>query len=135
MAITHLKSGKPDIERAEDDAKVRVSVEAILKDIETHGDTAVRALSEKFDNYSPAAFRLTPSQIEAAMQKVSPRDMSDIRFAQAQIRRFAEAQRASITDIEIETLPGVIRWWPRPICRCSLHQLPVCHVSSHRHPR
>jgi sulfopropanediol 3-dehydrogenase len=108
MAITHLKSGKPDIERAEDDAKVRVSVEAILKDIETHGDTAVRALSEKFDNYSPAAFRLTPSQIEAAMQKVSPRDMSDIRFAQAQIRRFAEAQRASITDIEIETLPGVI---------------------------
>jgi sulfopropanediol 3-dehydrogenase len=108
MTIIHLKSGKPDIERAEDDAKVRASVEAILSDIETRGDAAVRALSEKFDGYSPAAFRLTPSEIEAAMQKVSPRDMDDIRFAQTQIRRFAEAQRASITDIEVETLPGVI---------------------------
>jgi sulfopropanediol 3-dehydrogenase len=108
MTITHLKSGKPDTERAEDDARVRASVESILKDIETHGDAAVRALSEKFDGYSPQAFRLTPSEIEAAMQKVSPRDMDDIRFAQTQIRRFAEAQRASITDIEVETLPGVI---------------------------
>jgi sulfopropanediol 3-dehydrogenase len=108
MTITHLKSGKPDTERAEDDARVRASVEGILKDIEMRGDAAVRALSEKFDGYSPAAFRLTPSEIEAAMQKVGPRDMEDIRFAQAQIRRFAEAQRASITDIEVETLPGVI---------------------------
>jgi sulfopropanediol 3-dehydrogenase len=108
MTINHLKSGKPDTERAEDDAKVRASVESILTDIETRGDAAVRALSEKFDGYSPAAFRLTPSEIEAAMQKVSPRDMEDIRFAQTQIRRFAEAQRASITDIEVETLPGVI---------------------------
>jgi sulfopropanediol 3-dehydrogenase len=108
MTVTHLKSGKPDAERADDDAKVRASVEAILKDIETRGDAAVRALSAKFDGYSPAAFRLSPSEIEAAMQKVSPRDMEDIRFAQAQIRRFAEAQRASITDIEVETLPGVI---------------------------
>jgi sulfopropanediol 3-dehydrogenase len=108
MTIIHLKSGKPDTERAEDDAKVRASVEAILTDIETRGDAAVRALSEKFDGYSPGAFRLTPSEIEAAMQKVSPRDMEDIRFAQTQIRRFAEAQRASITDIEVETLPGVI---------------------------
>ena len=108
MTIIHLKSGKPDTERAEDDARVRASVEAILKDIELRGDTAVRALSEKFDGYSPAAFRLSPSEIEAAMQKVSPRDMQDIRFAQTQIRRFAEAQRASITDIEVETLPGVI---------------------------
>jgi sulfopropanediol 3-dehydrogenase len=108
MTVTHLKSGKPDAERADDDAKVRASVEGILKDIETRGDVAVRALSEKFDGYSPAAFRLTPSEIEAAMQKVSPRDMEDIRFAQTQIRRFAEAQRTSITDIEVETLPGVI---------------------------
>ncbi len=108
MTVTHLKSGKPDAERADDDAKVRTSVEAILKDIETRGDAAVRALSEKFDGYSPAAFRLSLSEIEAAMQKVSPRDMEDIRFAQTQIRRFAEAQRASITDIEVETLPGVI---------------------------
>ncbi|MFN7168035.1 MAG: histidinol dehydrogenase [Pannonibacter sp.] len=108
MAIQHLKSGKPEAARAEDDAKVRTTVETILKDIETRGDTAVRELARKFDGYDAPRFRLTPSEIEAAMQKVSPRDMEDIRFAQVQIRRFAEAQRASMTDIEVETLPGVI---------------------------
>jgi histidinol dehydrogenase len=108
MAIEHLKSGKPAAERAEEDAKVRATVEGILADIEARGDAAVRELSEKFDGYAPASFRLTQSEIEAAMQKVSVRDMEDIRFAQAQIRRFAEAQRASLSDIEIETLPGVI---------------------------
>jgi sulfopropanediol 3-dehydrogenase len=108
MAITHLKRGKPEAERAEDDAKVRASVEGILADIEARGDGAVRELAEKFDGYAPASFRLSPSEIEAAMQKVSTRDMEDIRFAQTQIRRFAEAQRASMTDIEVETLPGVI---------------------------
>ena len=108
MAITVLKSGKPAGERAEDDAKVRATVEGILADIEARGDAAVRDLAQKFDGYAPASFRLTPSEIEAAMQKVSGRDMEDIRFAQTQIRRFAEAQRASLTDIEVETLPGVI---------------------------
>ncbi len=108
MTITYLKSGKPEAERAEDDAKVRKIVEDTLADIETRGDAAVRDLSEKFDNYSPPSFRLSPSEIEAAMAKVSPRDMEDITFAQDQIRRFAEAQRASMTDIEVETLPGVI---------------------------
>jgi sulfopropanediol 3-dehydrogenase len=108
MAITHLKSGKPEGERAEDDARVRAIVETTLADIEARGDAAVRDLSAKFDNYEPARFRLNRSEIEAAMQKVSTRDMEDIRFAQAQIRRFAEAQRASMTDIEVETLPGVV---------------------------
>jgi sulfopropanediol 3-dehydrogenase len=108
MAIISLKSGKPESERAEDDAKVRGSVEAILKDIETRGDAAVRDLAMKFDRYAPPAFRLSPSEIEAAMAKVAPRDMEDIRFAQAQIRRFAEAQRASMRDVEVETLPGVV---------------------------
>ena len=108
MTTIHLKSGKPAEERAEDDAKVRATVEATLVDIEKRGNVAVRALSEKFDNYSPQDFRLTASEVEAAMQKVSARDMDDIRFAQDQIRRFAEAQRASMTDIEVETLPGVI---------------------------
>jgi sulfopropanediol 3-dehydrogenase len=107
MAIHHLKSGKPAEARAEDDAKVRASVEGILADIETRGDAAVRDLAQKFDGYSAPSFRLTASEIEAAMQKVSTRDMEDIRFAQTQIRRFAEAQRASMTDIEVETLPGV----------------------------
>lgn len=107
MAIHHLKTGKPEAERAEDDAKVRASVEGILKDIETRGDAAVRDLAQKFDGYTPPSFRLSASEIEAAMQKVSTLDMDDIKFAQAQIRRFAEAQRASMTDIEVETLPGV----------------------------
>ena len=108
MAIKWLKSGKPQDERAEDDAKVRAVVEATLADIEVRGDDAVRDLSQKFDGYAPAAFRLTDSEIEAAMAKVSTRDMEDIKYAQRQIRRFAEAQRATMTDLEVETEPGVI---------------------------
>ena len=107
MSIRYMKQGKAAAERAEDDATVRTLVEATLKDIETRGDAAVRDLSAKFDNFSPASFRLTTSEIEAAINKVSARDMDDIRFAQTQIRKFAEAQRASMTDIEIETMPGV----------------------------
>ena len=108
MTITYLKRGKPADQRAEDDAAVRATVETVLADIEARGDAAVRDLSAKFDKYSPPAFRLTPSEIEAAMQKVAPRDMEDIRFAQTQIRTFAQAQRAALQDIEVETLPGVI---------------------------
>jgi len=108
MTITYLKRGKPADQRAEDDAKVRATVESVLADIEARGDAAIRDLSTRFDSYSPPSFRLSPTEIEAAMQKVAPRDMEDIRFAQAQIRRFAEAQRAALRDIEVETLPGVI---------------------------
>ena len=108
MTITHLKTGKPDADRASDDAAVRSVVEATLADIAARGDAAVRDLSQKFDGYSRPSFLLSASEIQAAMQKVSTRDMDDIRFAQDQIRRFAQAQRASITDIEVETLPGVI---------------------------
>ena len=108
MAVTHLKRGKPSEERSQDDRKVRETVETILADIETRGDAAVRELSEKFDRYSPPAFRLSPGEIEALMARVSARDMEDIRFAQTQVRNFAQAQRNSMTDIEIETLPGVI---------------------------
>ena len=108
MAITSLKSGKPETERAADDAKVREIVEATLADITARGDAAVRELSVKFDHYDPPSFRLSEADIEAAMAKVSARDLADIKFAQDQIRRFAEAQRAALTDIEVETLPGVI---------------------------
>jgi sulfopropanediol 3-dehydrogenase len=108
MTITILKAGKPQSERAEDDAKVRHTVETTLADIETRGDAAIRDLSEKFDNYSPTSFRLSQSEIDAAMSQVSTRDMEDIKFAQTQIRTFAEAQRASMLDIEVETMPGVI---------------------------
>ena len=108
MGIEFLKRSKPDSEKAEDDAKVKAVVETTLANIAARGDTAVRDLSQKFDNYQPERFRLTNSEIEAAMNKVSTRDMDDIKFAQTQIRRFAEAQRVSMTDIEVETLPGVI---------------------------
>ena len=108
MTVIWLKRGKPADERAEDDARVRAVVEKTLDDIAARGDAAVRDLSAKFDHYSPAAFRLSQSEIDAAMSQVSSRDMEDIHFAQRQIRRFAEAQRASMKDIEVETLPGVI---------------------------
>ncbi|MDF2233765.1 histidinol dehydrogenase [Albimonas sp. CAU 1670] len=106
--ITHLKTARSAAERQDDDAKVRAAVEATLAEIETRGDAAVRELSEKFDNYSPPAFRLSPSDIEGLMSRVSPRDMEDLKFAQAQVRGFAQAQRASMTDVEVEPIPGVI---------------------------
>jgi len=106
--IRHLKTAKSEAARAGEDAKVRATVEAILADIETRGDAAVRELSAKFDNYEPASFRLSEQEIEAAIGKVTKRDLEDIRFAQAQVRGFAEAQKASMKDIEVETLPGVI---------------------------
>ena len=108
MGIEFLKRSKPESEKAEDDAKVRTVVETTLADIAARGDVAVRELSQKYDNYQPQRFRLTGSEIEAAMNKVSTRNMDDIKFAQTQIRRFAEVQRDSMTDIEVETLPGVI---------------------------
>ena len=108
MTVTYLKHSKSDDARSKDDAAVRASVEAILGDIEARGDAAVRDLSEKFDHYSPPAFRLTDGEVEALMNRVMPRDMEDIKFAQEQVRNFAKAQRDSMHDIEIETMPGVI---------------------------
>lgn len=108
MAVTYLKSGKSDEERRDEDDKVRGIVEETLKDIEMRGDAAVRELSEKFDKYSPPSYRLSIDEIEALMAKVDPRDMDDLKFAQAQVKAFAQAQRASMTDIEVEPMPGVI---------------------------
>ena len=108
MAIRYLKEGKSALERSEDDAKVRQIVETTLSDIETRGDVAVRELAEKFDDYSPPSYRLSDNEIQALISEVSKRDIEDIKFAQAQVRKFAEAQRASMQDIEVETLPGVI---------------------------
>jgi len=108
MAITYLKRGKSEADRQEDDAQVRSVVEAALKDIEARGDTAVREMSEKFDGYTPASYKLSLDEIEALMAKVPPRDMEDLKFAQAQVRAFAQAQRDSMLDIEVEPMPGVI---------------------------
>ena len=89
------------------DVKVRHTVESILDDVKKRGDAAVRELSGKFDKWSPPSFRLSKSDIEAIMAKVPPGTIADIKFAQAQIRNFAQHQRAAIRDIEVETLPGV----------------------------
>ena len=108
MAIEYLKQGKPAADRAEDDAKTASVVAATLKDIENRGDAAVRELAVKFDGYDRDSYRLSESEIEAIIAKVSDRDMADIRFAHDQVVNFAQAQRDSMTDIEVETLPGVI---------------------------
>jgi sulfopropanediol 3-dehydrogenase len=89
------------------DMKVRQTVEAILDDVGKRGDAAVRELSAKFDQWSPPNFRLSRAEIDTIMAKVPPRTIADIKFAQAQIRNFAEHQRAALKDIEVETLPGV----------------------------
>ena len=108
MTIEYLKTGKPAKERAEDDAKTRAVVEATLADIEARGDAAVRELSAKFDKYEPESFRLSQAEIDALIAELSPRELDDIKFAQEQVRNFAQAQRDSMLDIEVETLPGVI---------------------------
>src|SRR5437764_11682461 len=90
------------------DAKVRATVEEILAEVETRRDAAVRDLSEKFDRWSPASFRLSETEIERAIAQVGKRDLDDIRFAQAQVRNFAEKQKATLQDLEVETLPGVV---------------------------
>ncbi len=95
-------------QRADSDAKVRATVEAIIADIQARGDAAARDLSAKFDDWAPAQFRLSEQEIEASLSKVSKRDLSDIAFAQEQVRNFAKAQRAAIQDVEVETLPGVV---------------------------
>lgn len=108
MTITYLKYGKPDADRAEDDAKTASTVAVILKDIEKRGDTAVRELANKFDDYDRENYQLTQPEIDALISKVSPSDLDDIKFAQKQVINFAQAQRDSMLDIELETLPGVI---------------------------
>ncbi|MEP2530417.1 histidinol dehydrogenase [Shimia sp.] len=108
MAVTHLKHGRPEADRAEDDAKTAAVVTATLKDIETRGDVAVRELANKFDSYDRDSYRLSQAEIDALIAKVSPRDLEDIKFAQEQVVNFAQAQRDSMLDIEVETMPGVI---------------------------
>ncbi|MBI0433265.1 histidinol dehydrogenase [Roseomonas sp. KE0001] len=105
--IRYLKKGAEAAETAEYDRKVRQTVESLLADVEARGDAAVRELSVKFDKWSPESFRLTPEQVQALIDSLPSQVIEDIRFAQAQIRRFAEAQKACLTDLEIETLPGV----------------------------
>ena len=108
MTIEYLKKGKNAADRAVDDAKVSKIVEDTLQAIAEKGDEALREFSIKFDNYNPTSFKLSSAEIENLIKQVSKRDLEDIKFAQSQIRKFAQAQRDSMLDIEIETMPGVI---------------------------
>jgi sulfopropanediol 3-dehydrogenase len=127
--IRVLKQGATEAEKTEYDQQIRHSVEAILEDISARGDTAVRELSVKFDKWAPESFRLRPDEISSLMNGLPDQVIDDIKFAQTQIRRFAEAQKAALVDIEIETLPGI---------RLGHKNIPVasvgCYVPGGRYP-
>ncbi|MDE0609364.1 MAG: histidinol dehydrogenase [Anaerolineaceae bacterium] len=129
MPLHYLKRGRTAAARDAAAAQVEVTVRELLADLETRGDEALRELSQRFDNWSPEDFRLTPERIEAAIATLPPQVCDDIRFAQAQVRNFAEAQRASLRDIEVETLPGVVLGQRNiPVARVG------CYVPGGRYP-
>ena len=103
-----VKRGASVDENTANDLRVRTAVEVMLADIAERGEAAVRELSVKFDNWNRDDYRLTDAEIRECLGQLSHKDLEDIKFAQAQVRNFAELQRASITDIEVETLPGVV---------------------------
>ncbi len=127
--IRALKQGLSESQKTQADRQVRQTVEAILEDVAARGDAAVRELSAKFDNWSPEAFRLRPDEIRSLIASLPTQVIEDIEFAQAQIRRFATAQKEALRDIEIETIPGV---------RLGHKNIPVnsvgCYVPGGRYP-
>jgi sulfopropanediol 3-dehydrogenase len=127
--IQYLKRGQAAAVKSDQQAQVRRTVEDILADIGVRGDAAVRQYSVQFDKWSPASFRLTAQEIERCVQALPAQVRADIEFAQLQIRNFALAQRATMTDLEVETLPGVF---------LGHRNLPVgsvgCYVPGGRYP-
>ena len=127
--IRYLKKGATEEQVAEADRKIRETVEAIIAEVGHRGDDAVRELSVRLDRWEPASFRLGRAEINALIASLPARVVEDIKFAQAQVRRFAEIQRASIHDVEVETLPGV---------RLGHRNVPVesigCYVPGGRYP-
>ena len=103
-----LKRGKNDQQLAKEQAEVKKTVESILSKVEKGGNAAVSELAKKFDDYDQDTFQLTDREINEAVAKVPKEDIEDIKFAQTQIRNFAEKQKECLRDLEIETLPGVI---------------------------
>ncbi|MFM6853796.1 MAG: histidinol dehydrogenase, partial [Sphingopyxis sp.] len=108
MVAEWLKRGATAQAKADTDRKVRDTVEGILADIEARGDAAVRDLSIKFDNWDRESYRLSPAEIQGCNDQLSAQDIKDIEFAQTQVRNFAQIQRNSMADVEVETLPGVV---------------------------
>jgi sulfopropanediol 3-dehydrogenase len=106
--VRYLKTPTRDrADRTRDEASVRETVAQILLDVECRGDAAVRALSTRFDKWAPASFRLSEEALERIVVSLPEGDRRDLEFAQTQVRRFAQAQREAIRDVEVETLPGV----------------------------
>ena len=104
----YLKHGIDAETKLQTDSKVRETVESILADLEARGDEAVREYSEKFDNWSPDSYRLSRAELDLCYDQLTEQEKGDIRFAQEQVRNFAQIQRDSMKDVEVETLPGVI---------------------------
>src|SRR5438046_2979997 len=104
---TYLKNSLPAAENDTANAKVQETVATIIADVRERGDAAVRQLSERFDGWSPSDFRLSRNEIDSIVASVPCETIEDIRFAQTQIRNFAEHQRAALKEVEVETIPGV----------------------------
>jgi len=107
MAVI-LKSGLSETVKAEENKKVQSIVEKALADIGSQGDSAVRKMSKDFDRWDPNEFILSAAEIETCMAELTAQEISDIKFAQEQVRNFAKIQRQAINDVEVETLPGVV---------------------------
>jgi len=103
-----LKDGRNAKQSATDALAVQETVRKILADIEARGDAALREYSDKFDKWVPPSFRLAESEVAACVKQLTPGQLDDIRFAQTQIRNFAQLQKDALQDIEVETLPGVV---------------------------
>jgi sulfopropanediol 3-dehydrogenase len=103
-----LKTSMAQSDKDDADLKVRNTVETLLADIKARGDVAVREMSIRFDGWDRTDYRLTDAEIRDCLSQLSARNLEDIRFAQAQVRNFAEHQKASMHDIEVETLPGIV---------------------------
>ena len=106
--IQYLKEGRSAADAKADQSKVRQTVEKILAEIELRGDAAVQELAQKFDKWERPNFRLSPDEIDEAVREVPKSTLDDIRFAQTQIRNFAQRQRSALQDVEVETLPGIV---------------------------
>ena len=129
MTIEFIKTGMNSELADETDTKVRETVEQILKDVRSRGDVAVRELSENFDKWSPENFRLTSGDIDSLVASLPKETVDDIKFAQKQVRNFAQIQKDALRDVEVETLPGV---------RLGHKNIPVnsvgCYVPGGRYP-
>jgi sulfopropanediol 3-dehydrogenase len=125
----YLKTSIPAAEVEAANRQVQETVAKLIADVKMRGDMAVRELSAKFDTWSPASFRLSQAEIDSLVASVSRQTIEDIEFAQAQIRNFAQAQKAALKDIEVETLPGV---------RLGHRNIPVdsvgCYIPGGRYP-